>query len=85
VTVMDYKKNLIGVTANDTKLLLALSLRKQREISGSTVQQAAERLGSKSPNAYAQYEKGATNITIEKFEHLLIAANPRGQRKLRLV
>jgi predicted RNase H-like HicB family nuclease len=85
VTVLSYKKDLIGITASDTKLLLALSLRRQREISGTTVQEAAERLGSKSPNAYAQYEKGATNITIEKFENLLIAANPSGQRKLRLV
>jgi hypothetical protein len=85
VTVFSYQKDVIGITANDTKLLLALSLRRQREISGSTIQEVAKRLGSNSPNAYAQYEKGSTNITIEKFEHLLIAANPSGQRKLRLV
>ena len=36
--------------------MLALSLRRQREKSGSTVREASERLGSKSPNAYAQYE-----------------------------
>jgi hypothetical protein len=85
VTVSDSKKNLISITANETKLLLALSLRRQREKSGSTVKEAAERLGSKSPNAYAQYERGQTSITVEKFEHLLIAANPREKRRLRLV
>lgn len=85
VTLIDYKKDLIGITANDIKLLLALSLKRQREKSGSTLKEAAQRLGSKSPNAYAQYEKGETSISIEKFEHLLIAANPKGQRRLRLV
>jgi hypothetical protein len=85
ITITDYRKDLIGITANDTKLLLALSLRRQREASGSTIKKAAERLGSKSPNSYAQYERGETSISIEKFEHLLVAANPKGQRKLRLV
>lgn len=85
ITINDYRKDVIGITTNETKLLLALTLRRQREKSGSTIQEAAKRLGSKSPNAYAQYEKGGTNITIEKFEHLLIAANPRERRRLRLV
>ena len=85
ITLSDYGKDVIGITANDTKLLLALSLRRQRETSGSTIKEAAERLGSKYPNSYAQYEKGETSISIEKFEHFLIAANPKGERKLRLV
>jgi len=85
VTVIDYKRDIIGITSNNNKLLLALSLRRQREKSGSTLREAAERLGSKSTNAYAQYEKGRTNITIEKFEHLLVAANPTEQRKIRLI
>ncbi|MFI5334538.1 MAG: helix-turn-helix domain-containing protein [Chlamydiales bacterium] len=85
ITITDYEKNLIGITTSDTKLLLALSLRRQREASGSTLKKAAERLGSKSPNSYAQYEKGETSISIEQFEHLLVAANPHGRRRLRLV
>lgn len=64
VTIVDYKEDVIGVTSNDNKLLLALSLRRQREKSGSTVREASERLGSKSPNAYAQYERGKTNINF---------------------
>ncbi len=84
VTVIDYKKDIIGVIANDNKLLLALSLRRQREKSGSTVREVSERLGSKSPNAYAQYEKGKIGISLDKYEQLLKAANPFEPRHLKL-
>lgn len=82
ITITDYKKDIIGVMANDNRLFLALSLRRQRGKSGSTVREASERLGSKSPNAYAQYERGKTSISIDKYEELLSAANPF--KKLRL-
>ena len=85
VLVSEYQKGVIGVTANDNKLLLALSLRRQRDKSGSTVREASERLGSKSPNAYAQYEKGKINISLDKYEALLIAANPSEPRRLRIL
>jgi predicted RNase H-like HicB family nuclease len=84
VTIVDYKKEVIGVTTNDNRLLLALSLRRQREKSGSTVREASERLGSKSPNAYAQYERGKTSISIDKYEELLMAANPFEKLRLRI-
>jgi hypothetical protein len=84
VTAIDYKKDRIGITANDTRLLLALSLRRQREQSGSTVREASKRLGSKSPNAYAQYERGRTSISVDKYEELLIAANPLRKLQLRI-
>lgn len=84
ITVTDYKKNVIGVTASDNRLFLALSLRRQREKSGSTVREASKRLGSKSPNAYAQYEKGKTSISVDKYEELLIAANPSERLRLRI-
>ncbi|MGI0059688.1 MAG: type II toxin-antitoxin system HicB family antitoxin [Nitrosotalea sp.] len=85
VNVIDYKKDVIGITTSETKLLQALCLRRQREKSGSTIKQAAQRLGSKSPNAYAQYERGTISVTLDKYEDLLQAANPFEQRKLRLV
>ena len=84
VTVIDYKKGVIGITVSDNKLLLALSLRRQREKSGSTVREASERLGSKSPSAYAQYEKGKIGISLDKYEQLLMAANPFEPRRLRI-
>jgi predicted RNase H-like HicB family nuclease len=85
IIVNEYKEGSIGITATDTKLLLALSLRRQREKSGSTVREASERLGSKSPNAYAQYEKGRTNISLDKYEALLMAANPFEERRLKII
>ncbi|MCX6991328.1 MAG: type II toxin-antitoxin system HicB family antitoxin [Chlamydiae bacterium] len=84
ISVNEYKEGIIGIAASDNKLLLALSLRKQREKSGCTVREASFRLGSKSPNAYAQYEKGRTNISLDKYEALLMAANPFEQRHLRI-
>lgn len=84
VTVIDYKKHMIGVTVNDNRLFLALSLRRQREKSGSTVREASKRLGSKSPNAYAQYERGKTSISVDKYEELLTAANPSEKLRLRI-
>ncbi|MGZ3632831.1 MAG: type II toxin-antitoxin system HicB family antitoxin [Parachlamydiaceae bacterium] len=83
--INDYKKSIIGISSNNNKLLLALSLIKQREKSGSTIRQASERLGSKSPNSYAQYEKGNTRISLDQYERLLQAANPYQHRLLRVI
>lgn len=85
IKVNEYTKTIIGITANNNKLLLALSLRKQREKSGSTVREASERLGSKSPNSYAQYEKGRTRISLDQYEKLLYAANPQQTRVIRVI
>lgn len=85
LSINEYKKSVIGITSNNNRLLLALSLRKQREKSGSTVREASERLGSKSPNSYAQYEKGKTRISLDQYEKLLLAANPYQHRLLRVI
>jgi predicted RNase H-like HicB family nuclease len=85
IHINDYQRSVIGISSNNNKLLLALSLRKQREKSGSTVREVAERLGSKSPNAYAQYERGKTRISLDQYEKLLQAANPYQHRLLRVV
>jgi len=76
--------DVIGITAKDTKILLSLSLIKQREKSNSTVRDVSKRLGSKSPNAYAQYERGRLSVTLEKYEQLLLAVNPFQHRHIRL-
>ena len=85
ITLNNYQRGVIGIRASDNKLLLALSLRRQREKSGSTVRQAAERLGAKSPNAYAQYERGKIRISLDQYEKLLKAANPLQHSLLRMV
>jgi hypothetical protein len=84
ITLCSYPKGIIGVAMADLKLLLALSLRRQREQSGLTIREVAHRLGSKSPNAYAQYERGKIRISLDKFEQLLQAANPKRKSFLRI-
>jgi len=76
VKVIDHGKGVVGVTCSEKKLLLSLSLIKQREESKLTVREVSDRLGSKSPNAYAKYERGKINISIDKFDQLLQAVNP---------
>jgi predicted RNase H-like HicB family nuclease len=85
IKVHSYGNGIIGISTNNNKLLSAFALIRQREVSGLTVREASEKLGSKSPNAYAQYEKGTTNITLDKFEKLLFAVNPNKHSLLRLV
>jgi len=85
IEATNYDEGVIGLSATDNRLLLALSLRRQREKSGSTVREAAARLGSTSPNSYAQYEKGKKRISIEKYAQLLKAANPLTHSLLRVV
>jgi hypothetical protein len=77
VNVMDHGKGVVGVTCSEKKLLLSLSLIKQRQESKLTVRDVSDRLGSKSPNAYAKYERGRINISIDKFDQLLFAVNPK--------
>lgn len=84
VLIKEYHGNVIGITATDNKILLALSLIRQRVKSGSTIRDASKRLGSTSPNAYGVYEKGKINISLDKYERLLYAANPQQHNCLRL-
>jgi len=77
VQISDYGDGLFGLSCNDDRLLLALALRRQREMNKVTVREAAKRLGSSSPNAYARYEQGRIRPTIQKYEQLLHAVNPR--------
>lgn len=76
VTITPYEDGVVGVGASDDKFLFALGLKRQREKSGTTIRKAAKRLKSKSPNAYARYERGYVKPSIEKYDQLLHAANP---------
>jgi len=82
--ILDREKNVIGIRASNNNLMLSFSLIRQRQLSKSTVREVAERLGSKSPNAYAQYERGKMRITLDQYERLLQAANPDRPPILRL-
>lgn len=76
VEVIEGEKGRVAVIATDYKLLLSLFLIKQREISSMNLQQAAKQLGSRSRNAYKQYEKGRIDPSLGKLSHLLEAVNP---------
>lgn len=72
-----YENGIIGMGASDEKILLALGLKRQRLRSGSTIRDVSYRLKSKSPNAYARYERAEVKPSLEKFARLMHAANPR--------
>ena len=64
------------IAAADTRPLISLLLRRQRQKSGLSLAAVAERLGAKSRNAYARYEQGTTAPTVEKLAELLQAIAP---------
>jgi DNA-binding XRE family transcriptional regulator/predicted RNase H-like HicB family nuclease len=76
VTVHQGKHGDIEVSANDPRLLISLFLRRQRERSGLSLSEAAERLGAKSRNAYARYERGTSMPSLEKLVELYQAVAP---------
>ena len=55
---------------------MSLLLRRQRERSGLSLAEAAARLGAKSRNAYARYERGTSVPTLDKLTELLQAVAP---------
>jgi DNA-binding XRE family transcriptional regulator len=64
------------VSSADMRSLIGLLLRRQRERSGLSLADAAERLGAKSRNAYARYERGTSVPSVEKLSKLLQAVAP---------
>jgi predicted RNase H-like HicB family nuclease len=64
------------VSSTDMRRLIGLLLRRQRERSGLSLAEAAARLGAKSRNAYARYERGTSTPTVEKLSQLLQAVAP---------
>ena len=65
------------VSSTDDRGMIGLVLRRQRERSGLSLAQAAQRLGVKSRNAYARYESGTSVPTVEKLGQLIVAVSER--------
>lgn len=78
--VDEYEDDVIGIRATDNRFLFALALRRQREKHGSTIRDAAKRLNARSPNGYAQYEQARVLPSLQRYEALLVAANPTVSR-----
>jgi hypothetical protein len=75
VRVVNVRASSFEVAA-DTRPMISLLLRRQRQQSGLSLAAVAERLGAKSRNAYARYEQEATAPTVEKLAELLKAIAP---------
>ena len=77
VDVIPGKKNHFGLSSNDVEVFVALILSRVRLSGKMSARKAAEKLNSKSPNAFARYEQGRATPSISKLEELLHAINPR--------
>jgi DNA-binding XRE family transcriptional regulator len=72
------------VGSSDDTVLIALMLRRLRAREGLSVREVSERLGSNSPNAYAQYETGRVAPSIDTLTRLVAALNPKYETVLRV-
>jgi DNA-binding XRE family transcriptional regulator len=70
------KGDRLEIASPDTRTMVGLMLQRQRQASGLTPAQAAQRLGAKSRDAYARYERGQTAPTLERLSQLLDAVSP---------
>ncbi|MBI4612537.1 MAG: type II toxin-antitoxin system HicB family antitoxin [Planctomycetes bacterium] len=64
------------VGSRATPPLLALLVKRQRQMHGLSLADAARRLGRTSRNTFARYEQGKTVPTVEKLAELLAAVDP---------
>lgn len=77
VEVYRGKKSNFEVGSTDPKHMVSLLLQRKRELSGLSLAQVASRLGMKSRNTYARYERGHSVPSIEKLNELLKAVCPK--------
>ncbi len=63
------------ISVSDTRYVVALVLKRQRQASGLSLAQVARRLGARSRNTYARYEQASAVPTVEKFFELLAAVS----------
>ena len=76
VEVHPGKRGHFEISSPDTRTMTSLLLRRQRERSGLSLAEVAKRLGAKSRNTYARYERGTSAPTLEKLNELLQAVSP---------
>ena len=75
VTIYLRGNDAFKIQASDLGSMISLLLQRQRQRSGLSLAEVAERLGAKSRNAYARYERGDSLPTIEKLDELLRAVS----------
>jgi len=83
VDVHPIGRNEFEVASSDAGSMISLLLQRQRQKSGLSLAEAAQRLGAKSRNAYARYEQGTSMPTVQKLDELLRAVAPGNDFVLR--
>ncbi len=63
----------LEVGSNDSKVMISLLLKRKRHLSGLSIQNVADLLGSNSKTSYARYEQGKVLPSIDKLQQLLSA------------
>lgn len=76
VSVRDISDDYFAVEASKPEEFIAFMLKRQRQFRNLTVREVAARMKSKSPNAYAQYERGKVRPSLEKLVQLMKAIDP---------
>jgi predicted RNase H-like HicB family nuclease len=77
IEVYKGKKDSFEVGSIEPKHMISLLLQRKREVSGLSLAQVANRLGTTSRNTYARYEQGRTVPSVEKLNELLHAVCPQ--------
>ncbi|MBA3954576.1 helix-turn-helix transcriptional regulator [Candidatus Dependentiae bacterium] len=68
--------NIVFISSEESKKLVALMLKRQRQKHGLTLEQVAALLNTKSINDYAQYEQGKHVPSLDNLTRFLEAINP---------
>jgi transcriptional regulator with XRE-family HTH domain len=76
VEVEDDGESTIYVTSNDATRLVALLLRRQRELQDMSLADVTRVMGAKSRNGWAQYEQGRSDPSVGKLEEMLAVVAP---------
>ncbi len=77
--VVPLTRNAFTVGAKDSATWLPFVLRRMRSAAGLSLAEVQKRLGAKSRNAYARYERGVSEPTLSKLEELLHVVAPSAQ------
>ena len=68
--------DIFTIDSDNPTAFIAFMLKRQRQFRGLSVRDVASRLNSKSPNAYAQYERGKVKPSMDKLVELMRAIDP---------
>ena len=77
IQITSQSGNTFYIEGNKPCILFALWLRQNRIKQGFTLEDMRKKMGAKSKNEYAKYEKGKNQPSLEKIEKLIKAVKPK--------